>query len=60
VSIKTRLDKLEGGNNGATILVVLPGETEEEALHRYQKETGRNPTGRVLLVETGVPEPEKT
>jgi hypothetical protein len=54
------LDKLEGGNNGATILVVLPGETEEEALHRYQKETGRNPTGRVLLVETGVPEPEKT
>ena len=60
MSIKTRLDKLEGGNNGVTLIVVRPGETEAEALQRYQDETGRSPTGRVLLVETGVPEPEKT
>jgi hypothetical protein len=60
VSIKKRLDKLEGGNNELTIIVVRPDETEAEALQRYQDETGRNPTGRVVLVETGVPEPDKT
>ena len=59
MSIKKRLGKLEGGN-GITLIVVRPGETEAEALKRYQEETGRNPTGRVLLIETGVPEPDKT
>ncbi|WP_020561782.1 hypothetical protein [Methylosarcina fibrata] len=58
MSIKTRLDKLEGGNNGLTLIVVRPDETEAEAMQRYQEETGRNPTGRVLLIETGVSDPE--
>lgn len=57
VSLKKRLETLEGGKGGVTIIVLRSGETSGEAIQRYQAETGRKPTGRVLLVETGVPEP---
>jgi len=55
MSIKSRLAKLEVGNRKSTIIVVSPGETEAEAMQRCQQETGRTPTGRVVLVRTGVP-----
>jgi len=55
MSIKTRLAKLEVGNNKSTIIVVSPGETEAEAMQRYLEETERTTAGRVLLVKTGVP-----
>lgn len=52
MGVKNRVKKLESRakNNSPTIVIVEPGETEEEASRRHSNKTRQTVTGRLLFV----------